>query len=116
MNLNQITKRIGELSAELLTLHNDLAFLVEGGVARQPQPTVNVFDWKSLKSGDLIHLQSTLIAHGEVKLAPGIYKVDMVENPQYKGTLPFSLVYDEEDDGCCWIRDTGTFNSLFRKV
>lgn len=119
MNLNQITTRIGELSAELLTLHKDLAFLVEGAVARQEQsiPAAAVFDWKDLREGDHVHLQKTITGHGGVTVQPGVYKVEMVEGSDYTGTLPFAIYYDVEHDRSCWIRYGGTVgNDLFRKV
>lgn len=117
MNLNQITARIGELSAELLTLHNDLAFLVEGTVSRQEEPAAVAFDWRNLKEGDHVHLQKTITGHGGVTVQPGVYEVEMVENTDYKGSLPFAIKYDKENDRACWIRyENGVGNDSFRKV
>lgn len=91
MNLNQITTRIGELSAELLTLHKDLAFLVEGAVARPQMEHSVAVDWRTLKGGDLIHVQTGFKTHGSQFAAPGIYTVEDVEGENYDGDLPFSI-------------------------
>lgn len=124
MNLNQIQTRIAELSAELLTLSNDMTFMLQGEVKR---PEVVLFDWRNLQEGDLVHLQEHATAHGGRKLAPGVYKVEMVEGKRYDGYLPFSIIYDEENDCSCWVYltddedsdycGTGTnTHNLFRKV
>lgn len=93
MNLNQITTRIGELSAELLTLHKDLAFLVEGAVSRQEVVAVGgPVDWRDLNIGDMIHVQTRFKLHGSGHAEPGIYTIDDVEDgEEYDGELPFSL-------------------------
>lgn len=91
MNLNQIVARIGELSAELLTLHNDLAFLVEGSVSRPQVEHSVAVDWRTLKEGDLIHVQTGFKTHGSQFAAPGIYTVEDVEDKDYDGDLPFSI-------------------------
>ena len=94
MNLNQITTRIGELSAELLTLHNDLAFLVEGVVSRQQTATFvgAPVDWRDLEAGDMIHVQTRFKLHGSGYAEPGIYTIDDVEDgEEYDGDLPFSI-------------------------
>lgn len=56
MNLQTIQKRIEELQAELLTVSNDLAFLIQGEVVRTPAgATVEVKDWaEGLKNGDKV--------------------------------------------------------------
>lgn len=91
MNLNQITARIGELSAELLTLHKDLAFLVEGQVSRPQAEHSVTTDWRDLKSGDLIHVQTSFRSHGGYEIKPGIYTVEHVEDEEYNQDLPFSI-------------------------
>lgn len=54
MNLQTIQKRVEELTAELLTISNDLAFLIGGDVSRQPE-VVEVVDWATdLKVGDKV--------------------------------------------------------------
>lgn len=121
MNLNQITTRIGELSAELLTLHKDMAFILEGGVFRQlpvgnSTPAPVLFDWKTLKEGDEVHLQRALVGHGGINLQPGIYTVAWVEDDDYTGTLPFAVCYDKEKDSNCWIRTILTTKTDWRKV
>lgn len=102
MNLNQITARIGELSAELLTLHKDLAFLVEGSVTRA-EPAFEGFDWKTLKTGDKVYVQTSIRVHGGDTLAPGIYEVDMVEDHSYDGGLSFSIFTDKPADESSWV-------------
>ena len=116
MNLNQIQTRIGELSAELLTLSNDLTFLLEGDAKRPEVVPFSPFDWRTLRENDLVHLQEEITGHGGVPLAPGIYKVEMVEDEDYSGTLPFSVWYDEENDRSAWVRFNSTTHTLFRKV
>lgn len=60
MNLQTIQKRVEELSAELLTLSNDLAFIVGGDVARETSGTIlPVVDRQSpwaegMKTGDTV--------------------------------------------------------------
>lgn len=39
MNLQTIQKRVEEMSAELLTLSNDLALILSGNIAREQAPT-----------------------------------------------------------------------------
>lgn len=128
MNLNQITTRIGELSAELLTLHNDLAFLTTGVVERpQTAPTGATVSWRDLKEGDLVHLQESIVAHGGRRMSPGIYKVAMVEEHDYTGVLPFAIADVGDADDSVWVyfnavntedRDNGSTNTYnkFRKV
>jgi hypothetical protein len=126
MNLNQITTRIGELSAELLTLHNDLAFLTEGAVARQPEHSVAV-DWRTLKEGDFIHVQTAFKDHGGDLVEPGIYSIDDVEEEDYDGDLPFSISGNGKDGHWVYNSEEATDYSsrgnlgtnaygLFRKV
>lgn len=91
MNLNQITARIGELSAELLTLHKDLAFIVEGEVTRPQMEHSVAVDWRTLKEGDLIHVQTSFLNHGGEPVEPGVYIVEDIEDEDYDGDLPFSL-------------------------
>jgi hypothetical protein len=106
MNLNQITARIGELSAELLTLHKDMTFILEGGVFRQlpvgnstPAPVVGApVDWRDLNIGDMIRVQTRFKLHGVGYAEPGIYIIDDVEDPEeYDGELPFSITGNSLD-------------------
>lgn len=101
MNLKEITTRIGELSAELLTLHNDLAFLTEGAVARQLAAPTLPFDWRTLKEGDFIHVQTAFKDHGGALVEPGIYSIDIVEEEDYDGDLPFSISGNGKDGN--WV-------------
>lgn len=94
MNLKQIQTRVAELTAELLTVSNDLAFLLEGEVSRK-QAEHSVFDWRDLRVGDLVHVQSQFRAHGGAQIQPGIYTVGIVEDYAYNADLPFSI-YNEE--------------------
>lgn len=105
MNLNQIVARIGELSAELLTLHNDLTFLVEGTVSRTHLVHSVTVDWKDLKEGDLIHVQTGFKTHGSQFAAPGIYTVEDVEDEDYDGDLPFSITGNGLDGEWVYCED-----------
>jgi hypothetical protein len=116
MNLNQIQTRIAELSAELLTLSNDMTFMLQGEVKRPEVPAFSPFDWRTLRENDLVHLQEGITAPGGIILAPGIYKVEMVEDKDYIGTLPFSVWYDEENERSTWIHFNSRTHTLFRKV
>ena len=127
MNLNQITARIGELSAELLTLHKDLAFIVEGEVTRPQMEHSVAVDWRTLKPNDLIHVQVGFKNHSGNVVQPGVYTVDIVEDEDYDGDLPFSLrgnglngdwVYDsvEETDYNTRGNDGTNAYGLYRKV
>lgn len=98
MNLNQITTRIGELSAELLTLHNDLSFLVEGVVSRQPTGTV-ITHWSQLKSGDRIHVSAEFTDCCGDKYPAGVYVLSEVEPEDYESSYQISI------DGC-WVSFT----------
>lgn len=56
MNLQTIQKRVEELSAELLTLSNDLAFIVSGNISRDQSPVINRDSaWADgLRAGDTV--------------------------------------------------------------
>lgn len=60
MNLQTIQKRVEELSAELLTLSNDLAFILSGNITREQAPmSLLVIDRQSpwaedMKAGDIV--------------------------------------------------------------
>lgn len=56
MNLQTIQKRIEELQAELLTISNDLSFLIQGEVVRKPASlSVPTGDWAAqMEHGDTV--------------------------------------------------------------
>lgn len=61
MNLQTIQKRVEELTAELLTISNDLAFLISGDVQRQPPAPVRPLVYTSFlyaEEGDKVKLTS----------------------------------------------------------
>jgi hypothetical protein len=107
MNLNQITARIGELSAELLTLHNDLAHLVEGTVSRQSVRAIRTF--KDFREGDKVVLQS--ISHADMLSYCDEFKVGDVctvcdiETLEYEGRYNV-LIETESGDTACWVNYT----------
>ncbi len=107
MNLNQITARIGELSAELLTLHKDLAHLVEGRVSLQSERTIRTF--KDLCAGDKVVLQS--VDHADMLSYCGDFKVGDVctvcdiETSYYTGRYNV-LIETESGDTACWVNYT----------
>jgi hypothetical protein len=108
MNLNQITARIGELSAELLTLHKDLAFLVEGDISRQ-QSLRAIRSFRDFREGDKALLLNTnshdMLSHEGEFSAGLIYTVIDRETPEYEGRYNV-LIESQSGETACWVNYT----------
>lgn len=91
MNLKQVQTRIGELSAELLTLHNNLAFLLEGEAGRQAVGTIQITHWSQLKSGDTINIPKNFFDCANGLRSAGEFFVEEVEPEDYEGSYQVCL-------------------------
>lgn len=104
MNLNQITTRIGELSAELLTLHNNLAFLLEGEPARQAVETTQITHWSQLKNGDTINIPKNFFDCANGLRGAGDFFVEEVEPEGYEGSYQVCLRNEASTrNGIFWL-------------
>lgn len=105
MNLIQITARIGELSAELLTLHKDLAHLVEGTVNRQTSVRT-VTSFHDFRDGDKVKLRevsiSNMLSNDGTFKAGEVYKVCDIETPNYSGRYNV-LIESQSGESACWV-------------
>ena len=81
MNLQEIQNRLEELSAEMLTLSNQMARMISGTSIVPDVPTLT--SWKQLKEGDQIEI------HNQYGL--GEYEVVRVESPSYQGYMQVSI-------------------------
>lgn len=102
MNLQTIQKRVEELSAELITVSNDLAFLLQGEVKRE---TVVVFPrltrFNQVASGDtLLFSEPFTDIDGDIFKA-GAYKATDVEGSHYEGHWSVELSNPSGHDS--WI-------------
>lgn len=108
MNLQTIQKRIEELSAELVTISADLAFLIAGDVVRDQSPVINPNSYwaEGMRKGDRVKcvaITSTNEARLRSFTLGNIYTVEnrMVgQNPRdsYYG---IRVLRDDEGDGHC---------------
>lgn len=86
MNLQTIQKRIEELSAELITISNDLSFLMRGEVSRPPAIVgAPVSGFTQLSEGDIIQIPHAFVDIDGTEFHAGSYKVESVERPGYAG-------------------------------
>lgn len=108
MNLNQITARIGELSAELLTLHNNLSFLVEGALTRQ-QPERTIRDFLDLRVGDKVVLKSAhnvdVLVASSALVVGNVYDVADLESQDYTGRYNV-LIETLDGEDAVWVNYT----------
>lgn len=111
MNLQSIQKRLQELSAEALTLSNDLEFLIKGEAVRTLAVEVvqvkatQVLNFKDVDEGDILqftapfrHIPSSLRRDA---LPAGNYKVSQVEEEDYEGIWSVMIVLEGGDN--TWI-------------
>lgn len=109
MNLQSIQKRLQELSAEVLTLSNDLEFLIKGEVIRKPVVLKAESDWaKDMKEGDRVICTGYLPrAHAVQRRCFTVGKEYIVQNRLSDLKNPDSEYYgvriqkDNENDGHC---------------
>ena len=112
MNLQSIQKRLQELSAEVLTLSNDLEFMIKGEVARPAVEVsaVQVRIFKDVREGDILQFSapfSTIDSSSELRA--GNYKVCQVEEEYYEGI--WSVMIEVAAHEHTWI----DFNSIASK-
>lgn len=101
MNLQSIQKRLQELSAEALTLSNDLEFLIKGDVSRvAPEGhKIQVYNFKQVNEGDILQFTAPF-AHieSDKKLPAGDYIVDGVEEDDYAGKWSVMVILPDGDN------------------
>ena len=108
MNLQSIQKRLQELSAEALTLSNDLEFLIKGEAVRTPAVEVvqvkatQVLNFKDVDEGDILQFTAPFRHIDDVSTLPaGNYKVSQVEEEDYEGIWSVMIVLEGGDN--TWI-------------
>lgn len=102
MNLQTIQKRIEELSSELVTVSNDLAFLLNGEVVRQPVPVVTrIGSFKELRERDVVHFEARFHDICGGRHEAGDYVVDEVEPEHFGGEYSASILL--EAHGRVWL-------------
>lgn len=99
MNLQTIQKRVEELSAELLTVSNDLVFLLQGEVVRQPVTVgTPVSRFTELATGDIIQIPHDFTDIDQDTHVAGAYKVATVERAEYSGYWNVEIEVKSEED------------------
>lgn len=102
MNLQTIQKRVEELSSQLLTLSNDLAYLLEGEVVRHPVAVgIPVSHFTELTAGDIIQIPHDFTDIDQDTHAAGTYKVESVEREAYSGY--WNVEIQVAGDDCTWL-------------
>jgi hypothetical protein len=102
MNLQTIQKRVEELSAELLTLSNDLSHLIQGEVVRQPATLArHITHWSQLKVNDRISVSHKFEDCVTARRDAGTYTVAEVEPYSYAGEFQVAL---RSGGGLFWLR------------
>lgn len=116
MNLQAIQKRLEELSAEALTLSNDLSFLLQGEVSRpsvQVQLALQVYNFQQVSAGDTLQFTAPFPHIQEHALLPaGNYRVVRVEDPHYDGIWSVMLEISSED--VTWINLNGMREPVYK--
>lgn len=109
MNLQTIQKRVEELSAELITISNDLAHLIQGEVIRQPAPVQRPLNYTSFlyaAEGDKVKLNSLnydlmLVPNFSLDLTT-VYTVVDREISGYDGNYTV-LIESPNGDDAVWV-------------
>lgn len=104
MNLQSIQKRLQELSAEALTLSNDLEFLIKGDVSRvaPDEHKIQVYNFKQVNEGDILQFTAPFgHIESDERLPAGDYVVDGVEVIHYAGIWTVLIILPDGD--CTWI-------------
>lgn len=81
MNLQEIQKRMEELSAEMLTLSNQMTRLISGQIV-EPKSRI-IVSWKQLRKGDRVGIRTE---HGLAE-----FEIGSVEYPAYTGRLQVTI-------------------------
>lgn len=93
MNLQDIQKRIEELSSQLITVSNDLAFLLSGEVVRQPAPVVKrIESFKEIRERDVLHFEASFRDICGGLHEAGEHTVDEVEPDDFEGEFSTSIL------------------------
>lgn len=108
MNLQTIQKRVAELTAELLTISNDLESILSGQVERKPVVLQAVGDWADgMKEGDTVICTGFLPDAGPVQRRCFTVGKAYIVNNRLTSTNPTSEYYgirvkrDNENEGHC---------------
>lgn len=118
MNLQAIQKRLEELSAEALTLSNDLSFLLQGEVSRPPvqvQLALQVYNFQQVSAGDTLQFTAPfphIQREPEPLLPAGNYKVVRVEDPHYDGI--WSVMLEISSGELTWINLNGIREPVYK--
>lgn len=101
MNLQSIQKRIEELTSELMTVSNDLSFLLQGEVVRNPVGTTFISSRHDLRVGDVINVPEGNHNIDDYSLS-GSFRVKEIEPSSYDGCL--SVRVQDYDGSDLWIQ------------
>lgn len=93
MNLQDIQKRMEELSAEMLTLSNQMTRLI-GGL--RVELGIPVGKFTDLKTGDVINIPHDFKDIDGDSFVAGTYTVTCVEHPRYSGEWDIAIRAQEE--------------------
>lgn len=104
MNLQTIQKRVEELSAELLTLSKDLAFIVSGNITRDQSPVINRDSpWADgLREGDTVKcvaIHSTNDTRLRCFTLGKLYKVERRMHCTTPGETAYGIRVLRDDEG-----------------
>lgn len=101
MNLQTIQKRIEELTSELLTVSNDLAFLISGSVDRQHAVVNRLRSFRQISAGDILRFSEEFQDIDGDSVQAGEYKVVAVEREAYEGD--FDVLLNIGGDTHSWL-------------
>lgn len=99
MNLQTIQKRVSELTAELLTISNDLEFILSGQVER-PVAVTGLTHFGQVKYRDVLEFSAPFTCIAGHTFKAGQYKVSDVEVGGYDGCWSVEL---ENPNGDSWV-------------
>jgi len=100
MNLQSIQKRVEELSAELITISNDLSFLIQGDVQRNPVEVERLRHFSEVKEGDKLRFDAIFNDICGQRHDAGEYEVYEVEDAGYEGSYDVAL---RRGGGLMWL-------------
>lgn len=100
MNLQEIQKRLEELSAEMLTLSNDLSAIVSGSGVSRDSIEVQLSNFKQVGVGDVLTFSERFTTIDGDVIQAGQYTVTNVETTDYLGC--WSVQIRTQDD-IVWI-------------
>lgn len=100
MNLQEIQKRLEELSAEMLTLSNDLSAIVSGSGVSRGNVEVQLSNFKQVEIGDVLTFSGRFTSIDGDVLQAGQYVVTDVETTKYVGNWSVQIL---TQDNSVWI-------------